>query len=1117
VNVRCPHCSAVFPAGTVPDGGDKTVECPLCLLRFAANAEVTVSVAPASPPPQPAASDDGFERFGGTARPTAPIRSGQTVSISTARGATAPRPSAPPAAADDEIDFDSLLSDAIGAVEKHEASAAAAPPATGRTNPFARIAAPRQGGGATARTGLESVFGPEASASHSSTGISQAAAAPTQVLSDAASPFQPYSNTSAASDFLAGFGTGGAVPGALPSPPSVAAHTDDDSLFESGGPRRSVDDDPPDRPNPVRRGPAPVAAAAGAKGKAKRPAITFDRLLAAAMIAAAAGVATDYLGLGLFAIKLWGPPPPAAVKVERPVPKDIASPVALDDTRAAYELELARLDKVLQIRPDDAGLKARRIAIYFDLLERYPEALDEDGETKAGFERLQKAGTLAGPRFTALDALRRGDFALAAGQWDALKGGSVDDRAAAARARLADFAARLERQALDTPGLTSGPDIDPLRVSGAEDPALAEASAMLDAAVVEAAGAPNRKKLEMLQAELADRMGRAGIAGKLIQPIVAAAPGHLDAQLLLASAELDQGRLDEAQKAIDHVTLALAGDVKAPRVPRALALVKARLAARRGDRESQIEALAEHVAAHPADELSTVRGVRLQLADKKLDDAHKLISAGKKDQRFKSVAFVVVVVEYWLTVNRNEDALAELREVAKLYPGSLELLYLRGQVEDKQAHYATARDYFAQVLQREPRHLRASVRLAELQMAAGRHDEALATLERAREHVGDEETLLRLVAEELDALKRPDEARATLDKLLTMAPDNRRYLLRAAQMDLKSGKADRALEFLRKLRNQKALDRTAAVQLALALSERKASLEAASAVAPFADEAQNDVELASLAGRLFLDAGEVDKAAVHIQRAVQVSNAKSAEAMFQYGRLAFKRGDVGQGTSRIRQAITQDPLAHAYRFELGRALLEVKGDADARKVAVDELETIERTAESFASAGRPVGYLADVHRLLARAFLDSNVYGRAIRHLRAVIDAAPDDVDARADLGRAQFFASDPECGKTLRDVLGRRPGDARSALYFGLFLLGRHQSSDALPWLQQAAQSGDRRAAEAWYHIALIHRERDQVPQAMKAIEAYLERASRDDTYRADAESMRRSLLGASERKKGR
>lgn len=1145
MNVRCPHCSAVFPVNLGPDRA-QAVECPLCLLRFEPNSEQTISAiaTPAVAPKGTGQAEEEFEQFGlGTAtrtvRPTESIglpRTSRSQTFPAQGGASTPgalssgntqamtgsavglpstaRSGSMPAVVhqleDADIDFDALLSDAAAAVGRSNDQ---------RTNPFARISAPRSGGGqageavfATARPGAPSL---------------------------GAAPPTPGPMPGAAG----GFGQGGSLGGnfgstagtgfAPPTAPSPFAHggtaAEDDSLFESAPrPAALADDDhgrrgSSDAANSVDsfsqpRAPSVAGSRPGAKAKRRGagPGLTFDRLLLAAMVIAGLGLAADHWGYGLFASKLWKGAEPPPRKVDRPVPPDLQKPVLLDDTQKAYELELARLDRLTALRPGDAAIAQSRAAVYMDLWERYPDALQQE-EVKAGLEKLKASGALPQVRVATLEALAQGNVAGALAHQQALREAGPDERGLVARALLAEFQQRLHRQALDNPGLTSAPEIDPLRTAGAGDAKLEDAARLAQGAAEQAKDAANSAKFIMLRAEILDAMGQPALVQTLAEPLAKRTPLQHEARLLLASAAMDQGKVEDARHFLDQVSAAEAsGDVSLG-IPRKLQMAYARMAGRLGDRDGQAKALSKVVVQNPADELSTIRLARLLLADRHLDDANKLLQVAKRKQSFKSVGFEVALVEYWLAVNRNDDALEEIREATKIHPNSVELLYLRGQVEDKQAHFATARDFFSKVLERQPRHLRSAIRLAELQAAAGRHDEALATLERARAQVGEEETILRLIAEELTALRRNDEARQILDKLLKASPDNRRYLLQAARLDLREGRSEQALESLRRLRDQKALDRDGAVQMALALAEKRSFVEAAQVLEPFADQALTDIELHALTGRFLLDVGALDRAAVYVQRAVQVANGKSAEALFQYGRLAFKRGEVGQGISRMKQAIEIDKLSHQYRFELAKFLLEVKGDPSARKVAIEELETIVRSADGLAKADHPVRNLAEVHRLLARGLMDGHDYANAAKHLTEAVAIDPADIDSRAELGKALYFLRDAKAATVLREVLGLRPGNGKACLYLGLHLLGARRSAEALPLLQQAAASGDAKLAEAWFHIALIQKERGNLQQALRDVSMFLESAPAAATYRSDAESLRKTLQAALAGKQGK
>jgi tetratricopeptide (TPR) repeat protein len=1092
VNVRCPHCSAVFPVGAPPATGPHTVECPLCLSGFDAKAELTLTIpgAPVGAMAAPRDPEDEFEQFGlagkvntATFGRGAVVGSGVTAPVATAGSPqlTVPVTAAPPldlfgglstgaqpppAASSHagDIDFDSLLSDAVQAVDRVDANH--------RQAAATRVTAPRAGIG----TEADSLF-----------------------------PLPPASRGGSTALAIEG-GMGMASPGAAASPSGAI----DDSLFEAPGTVTTPAEDlsAPLRDSaanaPAQRRPRPQ----GGRGRAaKASRFTFGRAVAAALFVVGAGVGPDLAGYGLFGSKLWkSQPAPQRSARKGAAAADLGKAVPLDDSQAAYEQELARLDKLRQRDPKDDAVLTQLAAVYMDLVERFPEALGQGG-LQAGWDALNKAGKLTAARVTVYEALGKGENAAAMAQLPTLQQGSADDKALATRLQLQAFRQQLVRQTLDNPGLVSAAERDPLRTSGAETAAMVQAMQLLETAQQQAKNQPNFTKFQILRATFADVMGQPAVVQQTLQPLIDTFPEHFEARLLLASAALDAGKMEDAKVHFDKLELLPQTARATPRWTYAEAQLLARRAAVRGDRSAQIEALARAVTANPADELTTIRLARLQFADKRIDDASRLLQQGKRQQNFKSIAFETAMVEYWLQVNRNDDALQEISEATKLYPESVELLYLRGQVEDKLQHSATARDYFAQVLQRQPKHLRAAVRLAELQSSANRHDEALATLQRTRDQVGDDETVLKLLAEELVTLQRDEEARQILEALLKAQPENRHYLMRAAQLDLKAGKTDVALEFLRKLREQKALDRPAAMQMALALANKKQWQEAASTVAPFADEAIADLDVNTLTGRLYLDAGELDKAQTYIQHAVQTGNGKHAASMFQSGRLAFLRKDAALGTSRIKQAITADPLASEFRVELARFLLEQGSDASARKVAMEELSTVTRSAEALKTAGRPVANLAAVHRLLARGHLAGHDFAKAVKELRTSLELQPGDAEALTQLGKALYFQHDPNAGAVLQQALGKRAQDPEASLYYGLHLVNQRKANEALGHLQAAARGESKHLAEAHYHIALIYKERNQPAPALRAVEAYLAKAAADDTYRADAESMRKTL----------
>ena len=1165
MNVRCPNCSAVFPVSATAPGETQQVECPLCLLRFQPNNETTISL-----PEMPAqlrgtaapSPEDEFESFGAPAasntrafgqapnsaagRPFgAAVGDGRTTTFPPAAPPVAPIATPPVAQSpfapspgpvggfsDDTIDFEALLGDTLAPV---------GPPA-GESSPFGRIAAPRSGN----TDFIHDPFGPATTvqpagsspfaAAKSAAGLSsfdaplQRSTAPAGGLNldelDALSiaPVLPMDDLGGDQGF-GGFGSFddhqatttpvAAVGSSIGDDDGFAGFAGLDSMMDARHAGRNADSvivavtDGASAPTRA-AGQRPQSKSRGKAASGTDIRQYLQRALTAVvllgLVIALIGAGFEVAGFGWFGRRLWAKADPGANQAVRSAKLAAAAlepPAPLWDTRLSYESEIRRLELLTKRSPRDKKVAQELVDRYLDLYERFPLRFADTPGAKTGLEAALKLV----PAPVRLDVIKT----IAAGtkleddKLAALAAGSPDDQAVAVRLALLVLERKTTVDVLSKPGATGGGEMDAVRLALKDAPELTELRKRMAAIALAAKDQPNLAKFKVLQAQLADRAGAFAEVLALLADIVAKADDNAEARVLVASAHLETGNLNGAEGLLRDA-LDIAETQKQPYDRRAAQLVMARLAAKRGDRDKLVAALQAAVDLLPSDEMTVVRLGRLLVAEKRADDARKVLSAAKL-AGMRSIAFEVALVEFWLYINRNEDALEELSEASKLYPESLDLLFLRAQVEDKSAHFATARDLLAQVIQRDPKHLRAILRLGELLATAEKHDEALATLQAGRKAVGDDEALLKLMVEELVALKRDAEAREIAARLLEIAPDNRAYLLRAAQLDLRLGQVDRGLGYLRKLRDMRMLDRDAAYQMGLALASKGKAEEGAQTVLPFAEQAESDVELNVLAGRLLLDSHDPDRAATALQRAVTAANGKSAEAFFQFGRLAFARGENEAGINRIKQAIGAEPTFWQYRLTLAQTLFDAKKPTNARELALKELESIVSGASAFKGAGHPVTEMHTVYSLLARHYSDQHRYPQAAQYWRKVVDLQPDDIDALTSLGEALYQAASPEALEILRKVVKRKPNDARAALYLGLGELNLGHSADALHWLETATTGNTDETAEAWYHIALIKRERAESMPALKAVEEYLKRAPKDATYRSDALTLRAAL----------
>ena len=1102
MNVRCPNCGAVFPAPPEASSGG-AVACPLCLHTFDASGLQTLSVAgPApiaprsSPPLDLPDGDDEFEAFGTPA-------SGFTSTFGSGFGSTRSSGAAPSSG---------RPSGAFGAVGGGDPFSLSTKAAKPLDDPFA---SPGTGGG--------DPFGFGGSGKLESTGdvdfdalLGQVGKEPTGVpkwpAPNAAPSLEDDSLFGGDDDslFIASANTSGALfDDADELDSSVASRT----TGAAGGPRGSSA-----IAEPVR---AATYARADDEPKRKRDfGPLIDRALVGGMLLLGVGLAMDYAGMPAFglgdllpSLSLPGIEPAdheAARSRERPVAANLLEPTQINDTAEPYALEVSRLRQVFDARPDDAKVRKALVSAYLDLQERAPDVFASDIAYKNELEALaplpQRGQVIAAVLAPGEEPIGPMVEALAQSE-----GADADDLATAAWAQLQLRRSALRKQALEQPGLISQPQNDPLRIPGADDPQLKLADAWIDKAIDLGKHATNRVKLQVIRAQLDDAMERPAAVIQRVDEFVDATPDHPLAHELLASALIDTNDLTRAATVTKKLATWATETEALPWVVAALHL-EARMAARRGRADDQITALQGAVARDGDDELTVVRVARLYLREKRAQECQRLLVASQKAE-MKSIAFEVVFVEYWLWSNRYDDALAELTEATKTYPESVDLLFLRGQVEEQQHHSATARDFFARVLQREPRHVQAALRLSELLREAKRLDDAHFTLQSVRERVGDEEAILEPQAQVLLELKRDKEARDIYALLLQKAPSNKHYLLEAARLDLRMGFVDRALGYLTVLRAEGALDREGALALAAGLASKDRPKEAAETLVPFAEREPNSVAINAVTGRYLLDAGDLSHAETMLARAHQVAlrAGGDAETLFQYGRLAFAKGEVDNGVSRMTQAVQSEQTRHHYRFELARALMKVdrKAHPSAPKIALDQLEYLVAHAPRFAEAHNPIEYLPEVHRRAAQLYADEARWGSAIPHLRSAQQLEPNALDTQVLLGRALFQVNDRGAEAVLRKVVARRPGDVRAALYLGLTLIGRGQTSEALTFLERAASSNDPAVVEASYHVALIARDRGMNAKALAAVKQFLAQAPADHAFRRDAQGLLGDLGG--------
>ncbi len=140
------------------------------------------------------------------------------------------------------------------------------------------------------------------------------------------------------------------------------------------------------------------------------------------------------------------------------------------------------------------------------------------------------------------------------------------------------------------------------------------------------------------------------------------------------------------------------------------------------------------------------------------------------------------------------EALADLEKTEEFAPGAFPVLWMRGQVADKQGKPALAKADFDEFLTKSPDHWGALASRARVATQLGLHDAALEDFRRALAHnPKPEPEIYNEVANALAAQNLTDEAIATLEKGITRLGAISSLQARALEIEISTERWDAAL------------------------------------------------------------------------------------------------------------------------------------------------------------------------------------------------------------------------------------------------------------------------------------------------------------------------------------
>jgi len=288
------------------------------------------------------------------------------------------------------------------------------------------------------------------------------------------------------------------------------------------------------------------------------------------------------------------------------------------------------------------------------------------------------------------------------------------------------------------------------------------------------------------------------------------------------------------------------------------------------------------------------------------------------------------------------------------------------------------------------------------------------------------------------------EAQRRLEEALGFEDDNVPARLLLARVYIEQAEYVRAMSQLQWVQGHRGEDPESVYLLGVAL-ERQNRLEEAleQYQRAFALDRQNVAPL--LAGTEVLVAlGRVREAGTYLESYLALAQ-ENVAAYELAGRIAMLEGRYAAAAGYYEQAGALAPDNRFYREAQGRALLQ----AGQPERAVDVLEPLARATDE------PLSALTET--VLADAYLAAGRAEQARRHYQAVLERAPEDGGAWANLAKAALWLDDlPRAVLAARKALHLEPGRQDAALLLGYALMRGGQADEAAKVLRRyASQHG--------------------------------------------------------------
>lgn len=394
--------------------------------------------------------------------------------------------------------------------------------------------------------------------------------------------------------------------------------------------------------------------------------------------------------------------------------------------------------------------------------------------------------------------------------------------------------------------------------------------------------------------------------------------------------------------------------------------------------------------------------------------------------------------------NRFYEKGAELLEKGELDKARIEFqnaLQIKGdmtkawyglaQIAEQQGDWQKVFGYLNKVVDHDPKHLEAQLKLGRLFLAAGQLDKALAASDSAMALAGDNASVLALRAAVLYKLEDRQAAVVQANAALSRDPDNIDALMVLASERLAAGDADKAIEYLD--RGLKRNEKNIALQLLKVQAlESLAKLDSAEAIYRKLIALYPETrELRHIFAQFLLSHGRADAAEAEY-RAVVAKNPADLEARLELVRFVNTVKGPQAAVEELKSQIAGNPDNNELKFALAglyqaqdkrkesetvlKAIIEKEGGSQVGIKAKGRLASMLLVNGDKKEAAALIEDVLNHDRrneqgllLKAGMAVEEHKLEEAIADLRTILRDVPDSPKALLLLGRAHELAGSPQ------------------------------------------------------------------------------------------------------------